>query len=291
MPPKTGSYQTSLPYHKDALDYWLTRFPRLYLLVEQYREWENWDKRVYLSFIQSGNTILDIGANVGAHTIAFSRLVGKEGTVLAFEPVPANFDRLRETVRRRSRAANIRLFQLAVGDPGFPNEPALIKVPGDDFSQASLMAHSAESWEGEPDVRTFACAITSLDAELAVNPVSRVDFIKIDVEGGELNVLKGAVETLSKYRPLLYCEMYEKWTASFGYASADIFAFARSLGYSGARVIREGEVHAIQLGDRLPEGLFDKSSDVLFFAGKHHQSVARFDRRYDVKGADEPKHG
>lgn len=283
MPRKTGSYQTTLPYHKDVLDYWLTRFPRLYLLVEQYREWENWDKRVYLSFIRSGNTILDIGANVGAHTIAFSRLVGKEGTVLAFEPLPANFDRLRETVSRRSRVTNVKLFQLAVGDPRFPNEPASIKVPGDDFTQASLKAHSAESWEGKPEVRTFSCTLTSLDAELPANPVSRVDFIKIDVEGGELNVLKGAVETLSKYRPFVYCEIYEKWVASFGYASADIFAFARSSGYSGARVIREGEVHAIHLGDRLPEGLFDKSSNVLFFAAKHDQLVARFDRRYDVK--------
>lgn len=280
---RIGSFQDSLPYAKDVLDYWLSRFPRVYLFLDRYREWQNWDRRVYLSLVQPGDTVLDIGANVGAHTVMFSHLVGKEGKVVSFEPVPSNFEKLKETVRSRSRFSNVTALQLAVGSPSVPMEKALITVPGGDFTQASLIPHRAGSWSETTNMTSYVCTITSLDAELAVNPVERLDFIKMDVEGGELSALGGAARTLSKHRPLLYCEVYERWAASFGYTSTELVSFVRSVGYSDARVIREGVVHPIRLADPVPPGLFDVSSDVLFFAAEHSKRIDRFDRRYHVR--------
>ena len=114
---KFGTLQRDLPFLKDVIDYRLTRHPRIYLFVERFRTWVNWDKRVYLSFVRKGDFVLDVGANVGAHAIFLSHLVGEEGSVLAFEPLPSNVDALHETIERRSRIANIHIIQTAVGNP------------------------------------------------------------------------------------------------------------------------------------------------------------------------------
>jgi len=87
-----------MPYLKERVDYQLTRYPRLYLAVDRYSPGINWDKRVYLSFIRRGDNVLDVGANVGAHTVFFSHLVRANGRVLAFEPVPENLVALEEGV-------------------------------------------------------------------------------------------------------------------------------------------------------------------------------------------------
>ena len=280
MPIRIGSYQGELPFAKDLLDFWLTRFPRLYLFVEEHREWKNWDKRVYLSLIKRGDTVMDIGANVGAHTVAFSHLVGREGRVISFEPVAANYERLRENVSRRTRYPNTTVFPIAIGNPKDSGEGVFLKVPGDDFTQASLVEHSAGSWRGNSGVREYATTLASIDAEAPGFHLDRLDFVKIDVEGGELNAIKGAASTIQRFLPLLYCELYEKWAASFGYTPSGIFSFASSLGYTQARVIRGGKVHATSLDDPVPTRLFDSSADVLFVAPTNLARVAGFDNRY-----------
>ena len=276
----SGSLQLQPSGLKHALYYWLTRFPPLYLLLERRRRQGNWDKRVFLSFVRPGDTVVDVGANFGAHTIILSHLAGSKGKVIAFEPVPESFEALQENVEQRSRFSNISIFQLAVGNPPSGSGAVVIRVPGDDFGQASAAIQSAHSWEHNPNLREYTCSITSLDADATVQRLTRLDFVKIDVEGGELNVLKGAAGTLSKHRPLLYCEIYEKWTASFGYQPGDLLGFMRSLGYSDARVITKGNVHSLQLDQSIPSGWFDTSSDVLFFTSEHARLVKSFDRRF-----------
>jgi FkbM family methyltransferase len=277
---RLGSFQRELPLFKDVLDYRLSGFPRLYLFVERFREWINWDKRVYLSFVRRGDVVLDVGANVGTHAVFLSHLVRAEGRVLAFEPLAPNVDALMETIRRRSRISNISVFRTAVGNPGTTREEVLIRAPGDDLTQASLRPQGAGSWQGQTSVREYKVSLTSLDAEGEVQALPSIDFIKIDVEGGELDVWKGAAQTIRRHHPLVYCEVYEKWATSFGYTPGDLLAFARSLGYTGGRVVSKGVVHALSLDkDPLP-AMFDTSSDILFFTAKHHQLVDAFDKRY-----------
>lgn len=279
---KFGTLQRDLPPLKDAIDYQLTKAPSLYLFIERFREWVNWDKRVYLSFVRPGDIVLDVGANVGAHTVFLSHLVGKRGRVLAFEPLPANIDALKETVRRRTRHPNIAILPVAVGNSVLHEGRVTLKIPGDDFTQASLALQTTGSWKVKPAVREVAVPLTSLDTSTDVQSLRHIELVKIDVEGGELDVLRGGSRTLSRHLPLIYCEAYDKWQASFDYAPADLLDFARSLGYPAARVFSEGRVHPIRLDQAVPASLFTTSADILFFAEKHRTAVERFDRRYHV---------
>lgn len=277
---RLGALQRDLPFIKDIVDYRLTRYPRLYLLVERFRGWVNWDKRVYLSFVRRGNTVLDVGANVGAHTVFLSHLVRDEGRVLAFEPLAPNIDALKETIRRRSRIDNITVFQLAVGNPGNARQEVVIRAPGDDLTQASLQLQDAGSWEKAANVREFRATLTSLDAERDVQELASIEFVKIDVEGAELDVLKGAARTLSTHRPLIYCEISESWAGAFDYAPDDLFQFVRSLGYREARAFSGDKVRVLALDAPTPDGLFETPSNVLFLADTHSDLVAGFDGRY-----------
>lgn len=275
-----GTLQHDLPFLKDVVDYRLTKYPRLYLFVERFRAWVNWDKRVYLSFVRPGDVVLDVGANVGAHAVFLSHVVRQTGRVLAFEPLAPNIDALRGTIRRRSRIPNIRIFQLAVGNPGKTRKEVLITAPWNDLTQASLKLQGAGSWEARTGVREYKVSLTCLDAEPEVQGLHSIDFIKIDVEGGELDALKGATETITRHHPLIYCELYEAWAKSFGYTPADVFGFVRSLGYSEARVISRGVPQAVSLVGDPPSRMFETSSDVLFFTVKHRHLVDAFDKRY-----------
>ena len=263
---RLGSFQRDLPFFKDLVDWRLTGYPRLYLLVERFRQWINWDKRVYLSFVRKGDIVLDIGANVGTHAVFLSHIVRENGQVLAFEPLAPNIEAMAETIRRRSRIPNITIHRLAVGNPGTPGREVVISVPGDDLTQASLRHQSAGSWGMQTEVREHRVPLTSLDANNDVQNLHSIDFVKIDVEGGELDVLKGGFKTLARHRPLIYCEVYERWAAAFGYTPRDLLAFVRSLGYAGARVISKGAVYAVPLDGTEPAGMFETSSDALLFA-------------------------
>jgi FkbM family methyltransferase len=279
---KFGTLQRNLSPLKDAIDFQLTKVPALYLLVERFREWVNWDKRVYLSFVRSGDTVLDVGANVGAHSVFLSHLVGKRGRVLAFEPLPANINSLEETMGRRGRFNNITIFPVAIGNPQAVGGTVTIKIPGDDLTQASLQLQTTGSWEGKTDIREISVQLVSLDADKDVQSLQNLELVKIDVEGGELDVLRGASYTLSRHLPLIYCEAYDNWEASFGYTPADLLNFARSLGYSAARVFSRGRVHPVRLDQAVPADFFSVSADVLLFADRHRAAVERFDRRYHV---------
>lgn len=276
---KFGSLRGDLSGFKDHGDFWLTRVPGLYLAIERFREWVNWDKRVYLSFIRSGDVVVDVGANVGAHTVFFSHLVGASGRVVSFEPIPENVAAMRALIERRARFDNVTIIQSAVGNPGSATT-AVLCVPGTDSTQASLRPQLAGSWERESDIRSLKCPITCLDADPQVRSLEHIAFIKIDVEGGERDALEGAAATIARHRPLIYCEAYEKWTRAFGYGPSDLMDLARSLGYREARVITGGMVHAHDLDSNITEGWFTRSSDVLFVLDEHRHLLQRFDDRY-----------
>ena len=132
----------------------------------------------YDSFLKKGMVALDVGANIGLHTLFMAKRVAPVGQVLAFEPSPKNFSRLKEHVEK-NHLENVRIFPLAVGDrrgTGFFHENL----------NDSSRSHFSDGGPG------LAIEIVRLDDICRSEGVRQIDFLKMDVEGFEMRALEGA---------------------------------------------------------------------------------------------------
>ena len=191
--------------------------------------------------VRPDDTVFDIGANVGQFTFLLGHVVGREGSVHAFEPVPVTFEALRAAARRNPVPARLVLNDCALSDVA---STVSLFVPGGDLTQASMTRHRTSSWSaGGATVRTCqGITADSLDDYVSRRGVGDVSFVKCDVEGAELLVLRGARSLLSRPAPpILLLEVYEEWTRDFGYAPRDLFEFlAKTAGYGFYHLDRAG---------------------------------------------------
>lgn len=160
--------------------------------LAQYGEFSEGEVDLFRQVVRPGDTVLDVGANIGAHTVAFARLTGQAGRVLAFEPQPVLYRVLNANLTLNS-LLTVEAFHTALGrHAGICHVPPLDY--GDELNFGGLSLEGIT--EGHP-VSVHPMDALSLD---------RCDFIKIDVEGAELSVLEGGIGILDRFRPLLYVE-------------------------------------------------------------------------------------
>ncbi|MEX0923202.1 MAG: FkbM family methyltransferase [Rhodovibrionaceae bacterium] len=142
--------------------------------------------------IPAGGTVIDVGANIGVHSVFFAKTVGPQGRVLAFEPQRHAFQLLAANAALNG-LSNLRIERAAVGPCGGEiHVPDLDPAATSNFGGVSVNAKG----DGEP---VAMIALDSLD-------LGRCDLIKIDVEGLEIEVLQGARDTVVLHAPLLYVE-------------------------------------------------------------------------------------
>lgn len=160
--------------------------------LELYGEYSESEARIFEFFIQPGDTVVEVGANIGSHTVHLAQLAGDNGTVWAFEPQRLVFQLLAGNIAING-LTNVYCEQKCVSD-----RPETVLVPvqdvGTEVNWGGLSLEHTQTGEPVP-------AIT-----LDYLSLSRCDFLKIDVEGMELNVLKGAAQTIKKCRPIIYME-------------------------------------------------------------------------------------
>jgi FkbM family methyltransferase len=167
-------------------------------------------------FVRSGDTVLDVGGNHGLYTYHLSRLVGSSGRVHTFEPMPPNLYILRHTLRTHG-LNNVRVHPKACGEK---LESAMFYVPLD--HGIPELGGARQGTDGIP----FECEIVRLDDVID----DRISFLKIDVEGAELFVLRGAERILTESRPVVLFEAGDH-THSYGYAQQDVFDFLSRFRY------------------------------------------------------------
>ena len=159
------------------------------LSLATYGEYSEGEVAVFNKILKPGDVAIDVGANIGALTIPMAKLVGEAGCIHAFEASAANFDLLRQNVWQNKLVTTIELYPLAASD-----REGSLKVD----KQSALHAYSRKDInEGEFSVECIT--IDSLE-------LPRCKLIKIDVDGHELQVLNGAVETIKRCRPVVYIE-------------------------------------------------------------------------------------
>src|ERR1700747_816437 len=146
-----------------------------------------YDERAIRKLLKPGSVCFDIGANTGYYSMLFSRWTGPEGRVFGYEPVPYTHGvNLRNL--RRNRAANVTTEQAAIGA-----EVGSVRMCA---APEGHLGWSKVSDSGEVSVRC-----TTIDAEVQRLGLGRLDFIKMDIQGYELQAFEGAVKTLRRLRP------------------------------------------------------------------------------------------
>lgn len=153
--------------------------------------------------VKPGEIAMDIGANAGYHTLMLSKLAGENGRVFAFEPVPVTAHWLRETISQND-ISNVTVVEAAIGASN-ERRQILYGEALDGFATLSGVGHGY--YDGQGCLSTQVDVITA-DSWLEEHQVERLSFVKIDVEGAELAVLRGMQTTLHRLRPSVICEFW-----------------------------------------------------------------------------------
>ncbi len=156
-----------------------------------YGEWSQAEIEGLVQFLRPGMTVLDVGANIGAHSLAFARAVGTGGTVIAIEPQRVVFQTLCANLALNA------LFHVRPLHAGAGRHRGLTRVPAIDYGQPGNFGGVSLGEVGSESVPVISIDELELTA---------CDLIKIDVEGMESDVLAGTAATIRRFRPVLYVE-------------------------------------------------------------------------------------
>ena len=218
-------------FAKRSFEKILCKFPLAYAHLRALCGAKDWEKQTFLNTIKPEWIVIEIGANLGYFTNLFQALVGTNGQLHAFEPVPSTFQQLQSTLPNGRN--NCTLYNLGTAKKA---GEVIFHVPLKDHGQATMSPHDCKSWK-DREIEEVACSVIKLDEFTPVSSLTKIDFIKIDVEGAELPSLQGAEHILRKHKPILFVEGCKAWMKSFGYNAKELEAFLRSLSYNKFEVV------------------------------------------------------
>ena len=186
------------------------------------------------SVVKPGSVCVDAGAAAGLYTAALAQLTGPTGEVHSIEPLSIAHPTWRRVLRIAGRD-NVRVHPVALGMA--PGEGVMsvpkgrwIPVTGRSFlTTGSTGLGSNSEFSSSQEVTV---TVDTIDALLERAGVTHVDFIKIDVEGGEWQVLRGAERTINEFKPAILAEIEARHTSRYDYAPADLVSWLRDRGYA-----------------------------------------------------------
>jgi len=174
--------------------------------------------RLFDKYVKPGSTVIDIGANIGLHTLRSALLTGEKGKVIAIEPSTWAINKLRQNLELNpdlNRIVEIRHH--ALGD----KIELLI----------TLGFQSSYRLNGKNKIYSEVIDVLTLDSIADQNSLKHVDFMKIDVDGHELHILRGAKNMLSLSKPVLVVEFTPSYSNTYLSELAEIIEFLALLGY------------------------------------------------------------
>jgi FkbM family methyltransferase len=189
--------------------------------------------------LKPGDTVIDVGANIGYFTLLSAARVGRGGRVFAIEPHPLNFALLEATLRRNA-LGQVQALRIGLGDQvgeGEVSMPDQEKYPN---RTATMLPGS-----GDPP---FKVPLSTLDALIEQWAIERVDLLKIDVDGYESKIVAGALKALESGRVRnVIIELNDYWLARSGESRATLCARLRALGFEDSA--ERWRARSLLLGD------------------------------------------
>jgi len=201
---------------------------------------------------------MDVGANIGNFTLALAQIAG---LVVSFEPIPSTFLKLYENCRR-NKIKNVKLIQCAVGDRNTTDAIFM--------SRESPHMKSSFSSYGIGESNSIMVKVVNLDDFLPSMGLESVDLMKIDVEGAEFEVLKGARQLIIRNKPEILCELHPSQLKDRGYSLRMMKDFMHRLGYNVFSL--ERNLSRIELDDD------HFSREHLLFTGETTPNIDPFSR-------------
>lgn len=217
--------------------------------LEYKKGFESEDIQSVLKLLPNDPVVLDVGANFGIYSVLIAAS-SKASQVHSFEPVRHTATLLHTNAERNSVRDRITINNVAVG-----SEPGNLLITSDRYAGNYLLQNTSYggSFQEVPVIR--------LDDYVLEKGIQRIDFIKCDVEGAELLVMKGAHRLLSSMRPIIMLEIADEWTSRFGYSANDLKTYMLDLGYN----CKHGSEVAAELG--LESAGVSKTNNYFFFPG------------------------
>jgi FkbM family methyltransferase len=186
--------------------------------------------------LPAGGVFLDVGAHIGYFSIKAAPRIGPTGHVVSFEPNPETVALLRDNVEA-NRASNVTIEPIACTDR--EQTLTLYATSIANTGASSLARDNAKIWGGAP--RAYQVRARPIDDVIRELNLSRVDAVKVDVEGAEVSVLRGAIGTLKRFHPKLVVEVSRRQLASFQTTPEELAALIKSAGYNYARSLNANE--------------------------------------------------
>lgn len=183
--------------------------------------------------LRPGMVCLDVGANLGEVALHMARLVGAGGVVHAFEPASAPFARLRQHAEHNGN--RVRCHQLALCDR---SGTAQMIVPTEAAENQGLGTITDAQLPSE--YARESVTLTTLDAFAAEHDLSRLDFIKLDIQGAEPALVRGGEKTIRRFRPTIASEISPSDLAAAGCTGRQYCEMLTGLGYTVHRLTRRG---------------------------------------------------
>lgn len=175
-----------------------------------------------LRLIKPKDVVFDIGSNIGWYAINIL-LQKKDAEVYCFEPIKSSFSCSIENFRLNNLKTD-KIYNFGLSD-----ENKKIKFY---FDIECAMASSMSNLRKNKATVTQKCEVRKMDDFVLKLPsFGKLDFIKCDVEGAEFLVFRGGLETIKKFKPIIFTEMLRKWSKKFDYHPDDIIKLFRSVGY------------------------------------------------------------
>jgi FkbM family methyltransferase len=188
--------------------------------------------KTYKKYVDPGTVVLDIGANIGAHTLPLAKMVGETGKVIAFEPTDYAFGKLKNNLSLNgalaSRVTAIQALLVGTLSEEIP-EAIPSSWPLERIADNVGVSHPIHGGT----FNTLSGAIpTRLDEWFEKNPEGHIEFIKMDVDGYEIGVLEGASQTLTKHRPVIVMEFAPYIFEERGRKFSELVDFLRDHNYA-----------------------------------------------------------
>lgn len=220
--------------------YFLRINPTAYMGSSLY--WHGWHHRWEIEYLEQAlrpnDVFIDAGANHGEFTIAAAGRV-THGHVIAFEPNEV-MRRFLERSVAMNKFSNVTVLPYGLG--AADGEGSLFEI--EEYWHATLRNEGLATQFPRTDVKTTGHSIVlrSLDKLMGTLRLERIDWMKIDVEGAEWAVLRGAEQSLQKFKPRLLLEVDHDNFKAAGYSAKDLLAWLAEIGYKPYRFTRWGKL-------------------------------------------------